>query len=62
MIPTTLPELKRCAELLDVIVRPGDHAFYQEILEAQRLLGYSAPEPVKRVRKYKGYYAIRKPN
>lgn len=36
-------ELQRAAELLDVIVRPGDHPFHDEITEAKALLGYVDP-------------------
>jgi hypothetical protein len=36
------PEQKtRAAQLLEVIVRPGEHLFYEEIHEAQELFGYA---------------------
>lgn len=38
------PEQKhRAAQLLEVIVRPGDHQFGKEIEEAQELFGYVEP-------------------
>lgn len=52
-------ELTKCAELLELIVRPGDHDIYKPIQEALELFGY----PVWEVKKahHRSFYGIHKP-
>ena len=39
-----------CVQLLDVIVRPGDHEFQWAIEASQKILGYEVPaDPPRRV-------------
>lgn len=57
------PYLVRCAELLEIIVRPGDHSFGEAIQEAQTIFGYSIKPELKlqrkRVHRKPTYYDIR---
>lgn len=50
-------QLKRAAELLDIIVGPEDADFFEAIAEAQDLLGYERPKP----RSLRSFYGIHKP-
>lgn len=55
----TEAEARICAELLEVIVRPGEHDFWMELARAQQMFGYpvgTLHKPYKR-----SFYGIHKP-
>lgn len=58
----SMRQLRRAAELLDVIVRPGDNDFGPAIEEAQKLLGYEFVFVKVRKKRRRTFYGIRKPN
>jgi hypothetical protein len=53
-------QTKRAIELLEIIVRPGDHDFFKEIEEAKRLFGYDV-QSKKPKRRRLSFYGIRIP-
>jgi len=58
----TTEQMKRCAELLEVIVRPDEEGFGWAIEEAQKIFGYRVDVPQIKRGRPRGARSLTAPN